>query len=399
MRPDGKLELIQWQDIGFSVNNSIYNSLETAEYVTDHIDRVVLRVTENDIGVIVGDGANALTIENNVLLYGDSEDELKPYVQNIYNYASTLSYQPFTLEMVQNPLIRAGDIFDIVNRNGETIKAYVMNRTMDNGLDIYEATGEQRRSTQNDSVNRAIQSLKGKYHELIFTIDEFSSTIADMEGNFSSISQSISEIRLDINNSYVSLTDTDGLTVKAGGFRMINPDGETVVEFDSEGMAYFSGDIEGSNISGSTIYFGTHKSGGELYGWSGTPSNTSVTKVNAVTLESSSSLVLYAPDGVSISTDPKEVAVQNAGLGAFNIYGSTGFWCNPDAYFEGKVRASTFTLGSDQISSWEDLGPILFPYYDDGISSWIQATDPYDNIVYRVYFKNGIATEIREIDL
>lgn len=392
MRADGLLELVQWKDIGFEINNSIYNSLETAEFVTDYINRVELKVTENDIGVIVGEGTNALVIENNVLLYGDSDEELRPYVENIYDYASTVSYQPFTVEMVQNPLIRAGDVFNIVSRSGEVVKAYVMNRTMDGGIDTYEATGDQQRSTQNDSVNRAIQSLRGKVHELVFTIDEFSSTIKDMEGNFSSINQSIDEIRLDVNNSYVTLTDTDGLTVKAGGFRMINPNGETVVEFDSQGMAYFSGDIEGSDISGSTIYFGSGKSGGELYGWSGKPSNTSENKVNAVTLESSSSLVLYAPSGVSISTDPKEVAVENAGLGAFNIYGNSGFWCNPNAYFEQNVRANTFTLGSDRIDEWWEVTE-----HFGAISNYFIAYDPINEEAWKLVFENGILVEYYDV--
>lgn len=385
MRADGKLELVQWKDIGFEINNSIYNSLETAEFVTDLIDKVQLRVTENDLGVLVGEGTNTLIIENNPLLYGETDEILRPAVEKIYADVSTISYQPFSVEMVQNPLIRAGDVFTIITRSGEVVKAYIMNRTMSGGLDTYEATGEQRRTSQNDAVNRMLQTMNGKLHELVFTVDEFSSTIKDMEGNFSSISQSISEIRLDINNSYVSLTDTNGLTIQAGGFRMINPAGKTVVEFDSEGTAHFEGDIEGSDISGSTIYFGTAKSGGELYGWSGKPSNTDETKVNAVTLESSSSLVLYAPEGVSISTDPKEVAVQNAGLGAFNIYGSKGFWCNPNAYFENNVRGKSFTLGSDRIDEWWEVTE-----HFGAISNFFLAYDPSDESTWKLEFENGI---------
>ena len=391
MRPDGKLELVSYTDTGLSIDNSIYNSIETAEFFTDLIDRVQLRVTENDIGVVVGTGTNALVIENNLLLYGETDAELRPCVTNIYDAVSLISYQPYTLKMFQNPKIRAGDILTVTTRSGDTVAAYVMSRTLQGGIDTYEAVGNQKRSTQGNSVNSMIQSLRGKVHELKVTVDEFSSTITDMEGNVSSISQNISEIRLDINNSYVSLTDTDGLTVKAGGFRMINPSGDTVVEFDSGGTAYFSGDIEGSTISGSHLYFGSGLSGGELYGWSGKPSNDTSIRTNAVTLEADTSLVLYAPKGVSVAaTDPKQVAIgSNAGPGALNVYGDYGIWCESNCYCEGFVRGSKFSLGGVEISSWDKIVKSNIPEYP-GISEDFFIESPKSGAVYKLIFKNGL---------
>ena len=398
MRPDGRLELISYSNTGFSIDNSIYNSIETAEFVTDLIDKVQLRVTENDIGVVVGTGTNALVIENNLLLYGDTDAELRPCVTNIYDAVSMISYQPYTLKMFQNPKIRAGDILTVTTRSGDTVAAYVMNRTLQGGIDTYEAVGNQKRSTQGNSVNSMIQSLRGKVHELKVTVDEFSSTITDMEGNMSSISQNISEIRLDINNSYVSLTDTDGLTVKAGGFRMINPSGETVVEFNSGGTAYFSGDIEGSTISGSHLYFGSGLSGGELYGWSGKPSNDTSIRANAVTLEADTSLVLYAPKGVSVAaTDPKQVAIgSNAGPGALNVYGDYGIWCESNCYCEGFVRGAKFSLGGVEISSWDGIVKSNIPEYP-GSTTWFVVESPTSGIQYRLEFGNGLLVNWYEV--
>lgn len=198
MKPDGRLELTGWNFIDYSVNNSVYNSIELAEFVTDLIDKVQVKITDNDIGVIVGTGTNAMVIENNPLLYGESDSEIRPAVTNIYNYASTLSYQPFELKMVQNPMVRAGDVFSVTTRSGEQVVAYVMNRTLKGGIDTFEATGDQHRSSQVDPVNRYIQRLNGRVHELVATVDEFSSTIKDMEGNYSSITQTIDKISFDV---------------------------------------------------------------------------------------------------------------------------------------------------------------------------------------------------------
>lgn len=263
MRADGLLELTQWQIIDYQIDNSIYNILETAEFLTDQIDKVQLKVTENDIGVIVGTGTNAMVIQDNPLLYGETDSELRPVVTNIYNYASIISYQPFSVEMVQNPLVRAGDIFSIISRRGETVSAYVMNRTMKGGLDTFEATGDQRRSSQTDSVNRSIQALRGRIHEIVNTIDEFSSTISDLEGNYSKITQTINQISFDVYDAEgdvsarIAAEVEDGISSIELSADQIKIQGTTTLsDIFTAGTTTISGDhIDTGSIKLTEVYF------------------------------------------------------------------------------------------------------------------------------------------------
>lgn len=263
MKPDGRLELTGWNFIDCSVNNSVYNSIELAEFVTDLIDKVQVKITDNDIGVIVGTGTNAMVIENNPLLYGESDSEIRPAVTNIYNYASTLSYQPFELKMVQSPMVRAGDVFSVTTRSGEQVVAYVMNRTLKGGIDTFEATGDQRRSSQVDPVNRYIQRLNGRVHELVATVDEFSSTIKDMKGNYSSITQTIDKISFDVYNAGGAVSAKISAEVEAGissidlSANRIKIQGTTTLsDIFSPGTTTISGDhIDTGSIKLTEVYF------------------------------------------------------------------------------------------------------------------------------------------------
>lgn len=215
VRPTGYLIIAEFQSINHSINNSVYNTLETAEYVTDVIDKMQVKNAENDIGVIVGTGTNALVIENNPLFPGDS-GLAEFLLEKVFASINNISYRPFELKAIQNPLIRAGDVFEIVDRDGNIIKAYVMHRTMKGGIDTYEATGNQRRSSQVDPVNRYIQNVNGRIHELVVTIDEFSSTIKDMEGNYSSITQTIDQISFDVYDANGDVSARISAEVKDG---------------------------------------------------------------------------------------------------------------------------------------------------------------------------------------
>lgn len=151
--------------------------IDVSEYSTAPIDKVQIRVEEDDIGVIVGEGANAYVIQGNYLLYSQSDEQLRPYAENIYDVVSKIVYRPYSLNTVELPFIEAGDVIKVTTMS-QTFNALVMNRELSSGNDMFSADGTESREIVTD-VNSSIINLQGKVNVLKRDIDETISLIKD----------------------------------------------------------------------------------------------------------------------------------------------------------------------------------------------------------------------------
>lgn len=187
----GQLRLGWYNNIVYSVNNSNYYNIKVEDYQVKKIDKLQVRVEENDIGVIVGTGTNAYVIENNPLLYAATDAEIRPYVELIYNAIKDFSYMPFEMKVNDNPLIKAGNSFQITTRKGQVFNAVVMSRKMTNGSDVFSATGNIDRSI-NKSVNTSIKQLRGKTNVLERTVEHTITRLYDADtGDISQLTQTV----------------------------------------------------------------------------------------------------------------------------------------------------------------------------------------------------------------
>lgn len=137
-------------------------------------------------------------IQDNFLVYGKGSEELTGIANNIYGKIRGIIYRPFSADCKGNPCIEVGDAVRLPTRY-EIIESYVLKRTL-KGIqalrDNYEATGEEYRSTQVNSVHKSIIQLKGKTNVLTRTIEETNSKITDVESGLSSeIKQTATDIR------------------------------------------------------------------------------------------------------------------------------------------------------------------------------------------------------------
>lgn len=191
------------------ISKSLYISAQYEDFLVKTIDKLQIRKEEDDIGVIVGSGTNAYVIQDNFLVYGKGSEELTGIANNIYGKIRGIIYRPFSADCKGNPCIEVGDAVRLPTRY-EIIESYVLKRTL-KGIqalrDEYEATGEEYRSTQVNSVHKSIIQLKGKTNVLTRTIEETNSKITDVESGLSSeIKQTATDIRAEVKNT------TDGLT-------------------------------------------------------------------------------------------------------------------------------------------------------------------------------------------
>lgn len=252
MDNQGRLVLKGYTDIAYDVDNTSYNSVQVEDYVTAKVDLLKIRVTETDIGVVSPAnqaGKNVYIIENNPLLYADTQAELQPTADKIFGAIKDISYKPFTMVFSENPLIRAGDIINITTRKGMSFKGYIMSRSMKKGLDTYEAMGNPTRETTSDIINQSIQQLRGKSHELTINIEKLDSTINDPGNGL------VSQI-LQLSDKIVLKVDKNGVIAA------INISPETIKisakHLELDGLVTFANLTDGTTtISGSNIKTGT----------------------------------------------------------------------------------------------------------------------------------------------
>ena len=193
------------------ISKSLYISAQYEDFLVKTIDKLQIRKEEDDIGVIVGSGTNAYVIQDNFLVYGKGSEELTGIANNIYGKIREIIYRPFSADCKGNPCIEVGDAVRLPTKY-EIIESYVLKRTL-KGIqalrDNYEATGEEYRSTQANSVHKSIIQLKGKTNVLTRTIEETNSKITDVESGLSSeIKQTANSIRSEVSDSVNNLSSS-----------------------------------------------------------------------------------------------------------------------------------------------------------------------------------------------
>lgn len=193
------------------ISKSLYISAQYEDFLVKTIDKLQIRKEEDDIGVIVGNGTNAYVIQDNFLVYGKGSEELTGIANNIYGKIRGIIYRPFSADCKGNPCIEVGDAVRLPTKY-EIIESYVLKRTL-KGIqalrDEYEATGEEYRSTQVNSIHKSIIQLKGKTNVLTRTIEETNSKITDVESGLSSeIKQTATDIRAEVKNTADGLSSS-----------------------------------------------------------------------------------------------------------------------------------------------------------------------------------------------
>lgn len=214
--PDGKLALEWYTDVDYSIDASHggpteYTTITVADYTTKKVDKLQIKATQNDIGVVVPkddpNKTNIYVIQNNPIFYAETDAELRPTAEKIFNATKDFAYVPYALSCKGNPHIRAGNAFSVTSTKGQEIKALVMSKRM-KGVkaltDNLSASGNATRSIQSNVLNQSLQQLRGSVHELVVDISSLQSTITDYQQKTdhslavqeSSISQLSNEISL-----------------------------------------------------------------------------------------------------------------------------------------------------------------------------------------------------------
>lgn len=172
----------------YRINKSDYITADYEDYIVEPITKLQIRSSDSDVGTIIGNGNNTYIIENNMLTYQKTADEMQTIAQNIYNKISKIRYRPFTADLRGNPCLEVGDAIRILTKNA-IVESYVLERDL-KGIqalrDSFSSVGEQYYSEKVNSTQTSIKQLENRSNKLERTIEETKSTITDVENDLSS---------------------------------------------------------------------------------------------------------------------------------------------------------------------------------------------------------------------
>lgn len=172
------------------------NRLTYEDYETAPIEKVQIRLTEDDVGAVWPQEAgekNTYIITGNYLLTTDDPQALQGVAEGIYGAISNVVYTPCEVSLRANLNISAGDIVNITDRNGKTISCYIMTMTTKGQRATLECTGSHRRDSSDVVNNETLKSLSGKMLEVRKSIDGLNIKATQLDDK---IEKSVAEVNI-----------------------------------------------------------------------------------------------------------------------------------------------------------------------------------------------------------
>ena len=199
------------------------DGLAYEDYTTAPIDKVQIRQSDADVGVIwpaEETGTNALVIQGNLLLTADSDEALRPVARALYEAAAVWgSYTPCTVSAFADCPVTAGQRVWVMTPAGQRLETWVMSAVCSASETRLEATGNARRDSV-AAVNGSRLNVQGKMLEMKATIDGLTVKAGDLSGDYSQLSQTMDELSLtvvkdgEVRSKFAA--DSTSVTIRSG---------------------------------------------------------------------------------------------------------------------------------------------------------------------------------------
>lgn len=178
---DGEFVYISPTQNNRDVALSEVSAMVKADYVTDSIDKVIVRMDEEDIGAVSGYGTNAYIIEGNMFFYGLGVQDLQNVADAIYDELEGFSFQPLESEQMYNPIYELGDLITVPDGEDNFYQTIILNRSTDLQREEIKSKGLRDYSQSASYSNNSIIALMGKANRLYRDIEVTRSTIVNVE--------------------------------------------------------------------------------------------------------------------------------------------------------------------------------------------------------------------------
>ena len=183
------------------------DSLSYEDYTVAAIQKVQIRQSDSDIGVIWPDDAAALNtyaVQGNLLLTTGTEDSLKPVAQAIYNALKDITYTPCNVEIPAGSGIAPGQLVRVRDVRGRTFQTLVMSAVTTGGRTTLESTGSPRRDSSGAVNHQTWKNLQGRMLEISAGVEGLNVKASDLSGNYSALSQTVEGFKTEVQETVSS---------------------------------------------------------------------------------------------------------------------------------------------------------------------------------------------------
>ena len=214
MNADGKLQFLTYSDKrstakitpdGASNSTAYYaDSLSYEDYTVKAIEKVQIRQSDSDVGVISPDSTtatNTYAVQGNLLLTTGTEANLKSVVQNLYNVLKNVTYTPCKVSVPSSSGLACGQIVHVKDARGREFDTYLMSATISSGKASFESVGSASRESSSAVNSQSYKNLTGKMLEIKTSVDGLEVKASDLTGKYTDLKATVdglsSEVKKD----------------------------------------------------------------------------------------------------------------------------------------------------------------------------------------------------------
>ena len=211
MNADGKLQFLTYSDKrstakitpdGASNSTAYYaDSLSYEDYTVKAIEKVQIRQSDRDVGVIYPDSTtatNTYAVQGNLLLTTGTEANLKTVVQNLYNVLKNVTYTPCKVSVPSSSGLTCGQIVHVKDARGREFDTYLMSATISSGKASFESMGSASRESSSAVNSQSYKNLTGKMLEIKTSVDGLTVTASELSGNYSELKQTVDGLSAEV---------------------------------------------------------------------------------------------------------------------------------------------------------------------------------------------------------
>lgn len=204
MNADGKLQFLTYTDKRSTVkitpdgasNSTAYyaDSLSYEDYTVKAIEKVQIRQSDSDVGVIYPDSTtatNTYAVQGNLLLTTGTESNLKSVVQNLYNVLKNVTYTPCKVSAPSSSGLACGQIVHVKDARGREFDTYLMSATISSGKASFESVGSASRESSSAVNSQSYKNLTGKMLEIKTSVDGLEVKASDLTGKYTDLKATV----------------------------------------------------------------------------------------------------------------------------------------------------------------------------------------------------------------
>lgn len=247
MNADGKLQFLTYTDKRSTVkitpdgasNSTAYyaDSLSYEDYTVKAIEKVQIRQSDSDVGVIYPDSTtatNTYAVQGNLLLITGTEANLKSVVQNLYNVLKNVTYTPCKVSVPSSSGLACGQIVHVKDARGREFDTYLMSATISSGKASFESVGSASRESSSAVNSQSYKNLTGKMLEIKTSVDGLEVKASDLTGKYTDLKATV-----------------DGLSSEVKKDTKITGGGNLILGSES----FKNAELKGNEVSGSSVTY------------------------------------------------------------------------------------------------------------------------------------------------